>query len=80
MLNGRIMQLDPMPKSYCECWSYENWGKSYKTLCVCGESDSGEREWTWEASEYPTTKVTDAVSVLFHPVYSQGTGMVSNYM
>lgn len=76
LLNGKTMQLE-LPKSYCECWSYQS--AASKSACQCGEADSREREWIWEPSEYPTTKVSDdEVSVIFHPVYSQGTGMVRN--
>lgn len=64
--------------SYCECWSFESSIKE-KALCKCGEADSGEQEWTWEETPYSTTKVRDGVSVTFHPVYSQGTGMVSGF-
>lgn len=72
------MQLDPLPKSYCDCWSYQNSGKKQTSLCKCGDNDSEELEWKWDAPDYPTTtKVGDGgVSVTFHPVYSQGTGMV----
>lgn len=71
------MQLDPTPKSYCDCWSY---GKSQKSTseCKCGDEDSRELEWVWRPSEHPTVKVMDEVSVMFHPVYSQGTGIVSS--
>lgn len=76
-MNGALMQLDPTPKSYCDCWSY---GKSQKSTseCKCGDEDSRELEWVWRPSEHPTVKVTDEVSVMFHPVYSQGTGIVSS--
>lgn len=70
------MQFDALPKSFCDCWSYQN-TKQRTCSCVCGEEDSRDREWQWEQNDYPTTKLVDETTVIFHPIYSQGTSVVS---
>lgn len=64
------MMIENVPKAYCDHWT------SGKNDCRCGEADCAEMEWTWEPSDYHmTTKIVDQKSVVFHSVYSQGTGI-----
>lgn len=66
--------LESPPKSYCNHWT----GNKPRD-CRCGEFDCQKFSWKWDPnpSSPTTTKLTDENrTVLFHPVYSQGTGIV----
>ncbi|XP_030768066.1 SPRY domain-containing SOCS box protein 3 isoform X1 [Sitophilus oryzae] len=47
-----------------------------KLQCQCGE-DNPDYEWSWENVKTPNIKISnDCREVLFHPIYSSGTGAV----
>lgn len=51
-------------------------GDKLTCTCKCGESDCKRMNWSWDASiAHPETQISDH-TVLFHPVYSQGTSIV----
>ena len=65
-------------KPFCECPS-----DNYFLQCKCGESSDGAKqlEWTWkntkEQQQHDADITNDDTLVKFHPVYSQGTSVVS---
>lgn len=76
--------VDGKATAFCKCKQWHN-GDAYPTSmrhlknCHCGEEDSISLQWSWDTEiGHPEAQIS-AVTVLFHPVYSQGTSVVRGH-
>lgn len=71
--------IENCAKSYCACRPPSDpIGQKSCCQCKCGEADCQTYEWYWDNSApQPEVQITQTDrNVVFHPVYSQGTGIV----